>query len=55
MLVTTKNEPIGDADGGVEEAVEEQLEPDTLEETAAPDAEDTDGVSPVSVGDELGV
>ena len=52
-LLSTEDEPVGDAGEGVEEAVEEELDPDTLEETAAPDAEDTESVSPACSRDEL--
>ena len=54
-FLSTEDEPVGDADDGVEEAVKEELVPDTLEETAAPDAEDTESVSPANGGDELEV
>ena len=50
LFIFTYDEPVGE---GVEEAVEEELDPDTLEETAAPDAEDTESVSPACSRDEL--
>ena len=52
-FLSTEDKPVSDADDSVEETVEEELVPDTLEETAAPDAEDTEGVSPASSRDEL--
>ena len=54
-LLSTEDKPVSDADDSVEETVEEELVPDTLEETAAPDAEDTEGISPANGGDELEV
>ena len=38
---------------GLEEAVEDEIVPDSLGEIASPDAEDTEGVSPTSNRDEL--
>ena len=55
LLVRADDEPVGDADDAVEEAVEEELVPDALEEAAAPVAEDTEGVAPSSRGDDLQV
>ena len=53
LFIFTDDEPVSDAGEGVDKAVEEELVPDTLEETAAPDAEDTEGVSPACSRDEL--
>ena len=53
LFISTYDEPVGDAGEGVDEAVEEELVPDTLEEAAAPDAEDTESVSPACSRDEL--
>ena len=55
LLVGADDEPVGDADDAVEEAIEEELVPDALEEAAAPVAEDTEGVAPSSCRDDLQV
>ena len=53
LFILTDDEPVGDTGEEVEEAIEDKLVPDTLEEAAAPDAEDTESVSPACSRDLL--
>ena len=53
LLVLTDEKPVGEPDQEVEETVEEELFPDTLEETGTPDAEDLENVSPAGGGDDV--
>ena len=53
LLVPTDDEPVGDADEGVEKAVEEEPFPDTLEETGAPDAKDLENIAPAGGGNDV--